>query len=116
MLAADHQRDELLARRPLPALTFLALHWQIELDLRTLIPLRGLIELRLWRCALAGGLEPLRDLPALTAFTLLHSQGHDNPIDLRPLLGLDQLTITLTGDMPLIGEEHFAPGRIIRRR
>ncbi|MEU0271167.1 NACHT domain-containing protein [Streptomyces sp. NPDC006307] len=115
-LASDRQRDELLAHHPLPELDFLRLQWQNELDLRSLVPLSGLRELFLYRCGLVGGLGPLRDLPLLTSFWLSGSHTHDGPIDLRPLLGLDQLTITLTGDMPLIGEEHFAPGRIIRRR
>ncbi|MEU7277976.1 NACHT domain-containing protein [Streptomyces sp. NPDC045431] len=113
-LASDTQRNELLARQALPELRFLRLQWQTGLNLRSLVPLGGLTELFLYQCGLLGGLEPLRDLPDLTSLGLSHSHGHDGPIDLRPLLDLDRLTITLTGDMPLIGEELFAPGRIVR--
>jgi hypothetical protein len=54
-------------------------------------------------------------LPALTKLTLSSCAPSGTPIDIGPLADRDDLTITFLGTpTPVLGEERFAPGRIIR--
>ncbi|MFE6661969.1 NACHT domain-containing protein [Streptomyces sp. NPDC057697] len=83
-------------------------------DLAELAGLTGLRTLSLTRCPLPGGLEPLRELPALTRLHL-HFRPGNIPYDLAPLARLDNLTIHLGGETPATGTELFPPERIVRR-
>ncbi|MFF8828773.1 NACHT domain-containing protein [Streptomyces sp. NPDC015131] len=101
-----------------PALTSLTLNELVSLDLRPLGALGGSLErLFLWRCELPGALAPLRDLPALTSLELWQCEtGDGRPVDLAPLAGLENLTVTLTDDMSVTGTEGFGPARLVVRR
>ncbi|MFE3902972.1 hypothetical protein ACFXPY_22325 [Streptomyces sp. NPDC059153] len=69
----------------------------------------------LTRCRLPHGLEPLRELPALTEFCL-YADLDEGPFDLTPLAGLDGLRITLGSETRAIGTDLFPPERIVRLR
>ncbi|MFD4941562.1 NACHT domain-containing protein [Streptomyces sp. NPDC058409] len=84
------------------------------LDVVELASLTALRTLGLISCRLPHGLEPLRELPALTMLDL-YARPKDGPYDLTPLAGLERLTITLNNETETIGAELFPPERIIRR-
>ncbi|MEU2127101.1 hypothetical protein [Streptomyces sp. NPDC018352] len=65
------------------------------------------------RCRMPYGLEPLRELPMLTALNL-YAEPAEAPYDLTPLASLDQLTITLGNETPATGTDLFPPERIVR--
>ena len=114
-LSGSTQIGQLAESPSLNSLTELTLQQQNALDLRQIGHLTELRQLFLWHCDMLTGLEPLRDLPALTALSLLSCASSGLPLDLRPLADLENVTIRLLGDdTPVTGEEHFAPGRIIR--
>ncbi|MFJ2672566.1 NACHT domain-containing protein [Streptomyces sp. NPDC087525] len=68
---------------------------------------------RLTRCTLAGGLDPLAELPQLKRLRLSVCTYEEGPIDLSPLAGREDLVITVTDGTSVRGEEAFAPGRIV---
>ncbi|TJZ54665.1 NACHT domain-containing protein [Streptomyces piniterrae] len=105
------------ARMPTPPhLSSLILNELIPLDLSLLSGCAQLEKLVLWRCDLSEGLGPLRDLATLTSLTLWQCSEGDGPLDLSPLVGTEQLTITLSDDTPCIGSESFAPSRLVVQR
>ncbi|MGW1865762.1 NACHT domain-containing protein [Streptomyces mauvecolor] len=113
-IAGAAQLARLVTEASLTDLTFLRLQQLASVDFNRLAHLQKLEEVILWRCELKGGLEPLRDLPALKSLWLSQCNPSGRPVDLTPLLPLDGMALTLTGDTPLTGEELFPPERIIR--
>ncbi|MEV8102462.1 NACHT domain-containing protein [Streptomyces sp. NPDC088135] len=93
----------------------LTLESLVLLDLPELTGLSSLRRLRLGRCELPHGLEPLRDLTALTRLHLHANPGY-GPYDLAPLAGLDNLTITVGGETAVTGTDLFPPERLVRLR
>ncbi|MFF4859789.1 NACHT domain-containing protein [Streptomyces rubiginosohelvolus] len=81
-----------------------------EPDLRLLAPLDQLRDLLLGDCDLATGLAPLAELPSLSALRLY---GTDEPYDLTPLSGVDNLTIHVGYGTHVIGTHLFPPERIV---
>ncbi|MEV8394397.1 MULTISPECIES: hypothetical protein [unclassified Streptomyces] len=63
---------------------------------------------------MAGGLDPLAQLPRLKRLHLSACTHGEGPIDLSSLAGREDLVITVTDGTPVRGEEAFAPGRIVR--
>jgi hypothetical protein len=114
-LASETQIRELARFPSLDGLTVLSLQKQDPLELDRILHLADLRLLYLWQCELPQGLAPLRELPALRNLMLSSCAQSGTPIDLSPLAGLEDLTIRLLGgDTPVVGEDRFAPGRIIR--
>lgn len=107
------QLQQLCRTRAFGRLHRLSLELMEGLDLAVLTGPASLRTLTLSRCHLQRGLEPLRELSALTQLSLFAPPG-ESPYDLTPLAGLDALTITLGSDTPTIGVELFPPERIVR--
>ncbi|MGW1654248.1 NACHT domain-containing protein [Streptomyces atratus] len=103
---------QLASMAPLGGLESLTLHQLPPLDLRLLAPLTELGSLRLFQCEVPDGLAPLRELTGLTSLDLA---AHRAPLDLAPLSGHTELTITLSYGTKATGTELFPPERIIRR-
>ncbi|WP_198943997.1 NACHT domain-containing protein [Streptomyces sp. CB03234] len=97
-------------------LTSLTLNELAPFDLELLGECSQLEMLFLWRCELPSDLAPLRDLPALTRLSLWQCESGGSPIDLSPFAGREELTITLSDDMPFTGGELLDPSRIVVRR
>ncbi|MFD7290419.1 NACHT domain-containing protein [Streptomyces sp. NPDC059863] len=113
-LSGDRQIQELAGLpRPLP-LNSLDLQWLSALRLDWISGWESLTKVDLTRCALAGGLDPLAQLPELKRLRLSACTHEEGPIDLSPLAGREDLVITVADDTPVSGEEAFAPGRIVR--
>ncbi|MFH8760128.1 NACHT domain-containing protein [Streptomyces atroolivaceus] len=86
-------------------------------DLPELDVIAGLTELRTLvvnRSRIPHGLAPLRDLPALKHLHL-YVPSENGPVDLTPLSGLGDLTVTAGSETVLTGTELFPPERIVRR-
>ncbi|MDG4858674.1 NACHT domain-containing protein [Streptomyces sp. T-3] len=97
------------------SLSFLRIQYAAT-DLDRLADLmRGLEELVLWRCELPHGLVPLRELPALGSVWIAECTRAGEPIDLSPLADLDHVTVTLSGETPVLGEDLLPAHRLIRR-
>ncbi|MFB7373960.1 NACHT domain-containing protein [Streptomyces sp. NPDC056222] len=108
------QLKQLLAMAAPPRLESLQLSDLIDPDLASLRDLPTLRGLYLFRCEISS-LAPLRDQPALGLIRLWQCTTPDGaPIDLSPLADRDDLTITVSPDTQLLGEELFEPGRIKR--
>ncbi|MFF9572159.1 NACHT domain-containing protein [Streptomyces sp. NPDC014685] len=84
-----------------------------DLELAQLAGLTTLPTLVLISCRLRHGLEPLRELPALTRLQL-HARPGNGPYDLTPLADLDNLTIHIGSQTVATGTELFPPERIVR--
>ncbi|MGA4861044.1 NACHT domain-containing protein [Streptomyces lavendulocolor] len=115
-LSSPTQLDQLTRLSPPPPVTRLTLNELAPLDLGVLGGLVGLEELFLWRCELSHGLAPLRDLPSLTSLTVWLCGTGGGPLDLGPLAGKEDLTVTVTDDMTLTGTGLFDDSRITVRR
>ncbi|AXG77172.1 NACHT domain-containing protein [Streptomyces paludis] len=114
-LRGSTQIRQLAGMPSLSGLRVLDLHLQDPLDLRDISHLAELQTLMLWNCEVPDGLDPLRDLPALTTLRFFDCGQSGSPLDLSPLADLEQLTITLwENDTPATGADLFPPGRIIR--
>jgi hypothetical protein len=114
-LAGETQVQQLALHPSLDRLTGLSLQHQDPLDLDHILHLSELRTLFLWQCEVPQGLGRLRELPALTKLTLSSCAPSGTPIDIGPLADRDDLTITFLGTpTPVLGEERFAPGRIVR--
>ncbi|WP_229890466.1 NACHT domain-containing protein [Streptomyces lavendofoliae] len=114
-LSSRTQLRQLTRMASPPRLTSLTLNDFAPLDLGALTGLATLERLFLWRCALTGGLAPLRDLPGLTELELWQCETGDGPVDLGPLADREDLTVTVTDDMPLTGGELLGAGRLVLR-
>ncbi|MFD7440141.1 NACHT domain-containing protein [Streptomyces sp. NPDC059909] len=114
-VVGDRQGRQVAAMPSLAGLTRLRFQMQSSLDLRRIVHLTELDRLIMWRCEVPSGLDALRELPGLTSLWLSECTGPEGGLDLRPLLGLEQLVLTLSGGTPVTGDELFPPGRIVRR-
>ncbi|WP_405688872.1 NACHT domain-containing protein [Streptomyces sp. NBC_00057] len=103
---------QLASMAPLGRLESLTLHQLSPLDLRLLTPLTELGTLCLFQCEAPDGLAPLRELTGLMSLELAAYSG---PVDLTPLSGHTELTITLSYGTVATGTELFPPERIVRR-
>ncbi|PVE11408.1 hypothetical protein [Streptomyces scopuliridis] len=61
---------------------------------------------------MAGGLDPLAELPKLERLRLSVCTHREGPIDLSPLAARENLVITVANGTPVRGEDAFTPGRI----
>lgn len=113
-LSGVTQTRQLAETPSLNRLRLLNLRHQDSLDLRHLSHLLELETLVLFECEVPDGLAPLGTLPALTTLWLINYSQPGSPMDLSPLVDLEHLTIRLSGDTPVTGEDLFPPGRIIR--
>lgn len=96
-------------------LTFLRIQYATS-DLGRLGNLSShLKELDLWRCEIPHGLGPLRDWPALASVWIAECTQAGEPVDLSPLAGLDHITVNLSGEAPVLGEDLLPAHRLIRR-
>ncbi|MET9376694.1 NACHT domain-containing protein [Streptomyces sp. NPDC002992] len=114
-LGGRTQLNQLLAMGAPPAIETLQLSELTDprLDLHSLPRLNTL---HLSRCELSD-LAPLRDHSALERLAIWWCMTTDgSPIDLTPLANREGLTISVTPDTRLVGEELFAPDRITRVR
>ncbi|MEU9299265.1 NACHT domain-containing protein [Streptomyces sp. NPDC048269] len=99
-----------LGRMPVPPpLVVLQMLAQPELDLTSLVRYQGLKELYLGSCELAGGVEPLRELPELTHVSLADCRP---VVDVGPLADLPGLRVVTAGTTRLTGTEGFPPERL----
>ncbi|MFJ8646915.1 NACHT domain-containing protein [Streptomyces sp. NPDC093546] len=106
-----------LSRMRLPAsLARLALYELDPLEPSLLTRFSHVRDLYLWRCEIPVGLAVLREMPALTRLTLSQCAPSGSPIDVSPLAAMEQLTLEVTDDTPVIGTHLFAPERITVRR
>ncbi|MFD9334743.1 NACHT domain-containing protein [Streptomyces sp. NPDC060028] len=108
-LSGDAQAAELEQMAPPPRLRTLQLSDQSALDLNALVRHQGITDLYLSTSTLATGLEPLRELPALTQLSI-HQCGPG--IDLGPLGDLEQLRVSFSGSTQVLGTGAFPPGRL----
>jgi hypothetical protein len=72
-----------------------------------------LVEIALYNCEVTSGLEPLTTLPGLRRLVLTRCKGR---IDLAPLAGLENLTVTALDGTGVEGAELFPPERLKFRR
>ncbi|QES15850.1 ATP-binding protein [Streptomyces venezuelae] len=85
-----------------------------RLDLHHLPRLHRLF---LSRCEAVADLTPLRDHPGLERLELWSCTAENGShIDLTPLADRDGLTVSVSSDTRIVGEELFPPDRIIRNR
>ncbi|MFJ3883101.1 hypothetical protein ACIPW5_37350 [Streptomyces sp. NPDC090077] len=82
---------------------------QQALDPDSLVRHRGLTDLYLSTSTLTSGLEPLRELPALTHVSI-HQCGP--AVDLGPLADLDRVQVSFSGTAQVLGTGLFPPGRL----
>ncbi|MFI1652430.1 NACHT domain-containing protein [Streptomyces avidinii] len=108
-VSGDAQCAQLVEGPPLTGLTSLQIRFTTLVDLDHLLPYQNLKEMMLLRCGLNGGLEPLRNIPALTRLRLAECAG---TVDISPLAGADHLRLELDRQTSFTGIERIPPERI----
>ncbi|MFD6886505.1 NACHT domain-containing protein [Streptomyces sp. NPDC059957] len=111
-VAGSGQYRQLVRSLPLRGLTALQIRHAAPVSAGALLPYERLGRLVLIRCALEGGLEALRDLPALRRLVLSECLG---TVDLSPLAPLEELVIELRRGTHVTGAELIPPERLVRR-
>ncbi|MFE4638812.1 NACHT domain-containing protein [Streptomyces sp. NPDC056773] len=111
-VAGSGQYRQLVRSLPLRGLTALQIRHAAPVSPGALLPYERLARLVLIRCALEGGLEALRELPALRRLVLSECLG---TVDLSPLAPLEELVVELRRGTHVTGAELIPPERLVRR-
>ncbi|MFF3337141.1 NACHT domain-containing protein [Streptomyces flavidovirens] len=112
-ITGDQQGRQLAQLRHPSRLTSLSLRDQLALDLSTVVRHQELRTLLIGTSAIVSSLEPLRDLPHLTRLKLSDCGG---PLDLSPLVDLENLTVHSYLGTSVRGTALFPPERLLHHR
>nr|WSX52548.1 NACHT domain-containing protein [Streptomyces sp. NBC_00974] len=111
-VAGSGQYRQLVRSLPLRGLVGLQIRHAAPVSAGALLPYERLGRLVLIRCALEGGLEPLREFRELRRLVLSECLG---TVDLSPLAALGELVIEVRGGTHVSGAERIAPERLVRK-